>query len=375
VDIVKNIPAPAVPAGGGESKAYGLLRMDEADFAKEFGLDTLIPENAAPAEQPRDTNGKFVAQETVLADTTLAKPAEPVVPAEAATPAEPEAVAEGETPVEQPKPKAPLTKFDVLDDAGQAVELPSVKIQFKDNGKMVAHDLAKVVSLAQMNSHNARQASALAETTAQQGQRLAELEQAIHNYEYHTSRMFTDPEVYDAARTTWLAANSPEQRAARLEQQVTSLQSQQSAVVEAGQVAQFLTGTIMPAVQQLVEQYDAVTEEDILGRFALALPAYQVNGRVPLANLPKVQQFVETELAAYAESVQGRRTKVVAAAKADADKSLQKEQAQSQALKRQVGKVLAPVSSQAQAPQAKPSSTVKRASDVMNDPLFGGGNS
>ena len=368
---VQNIPAPAVPATGGESKAYGLLRMEEADFAKELGLDTLVPENAP---QPRDTNGQFIGKETVLVDTTLSKPVEQ--PAQSETPAEP-ATPQVEQPAEEAKtetPKrAPLTKYSVVDDAGQPVELPSVKLTFKDNGKDVSYDVEKVVSLAQMNSHNARQVQSLGETLAERDQRLQQYESLAAQYEREVGRMFTDPAVYEEARQTWLAANSPEKRAERAEARLASIESERSSQGEAGRVAEFTSGTIMPAIQQLAQQYDSVTEEDILGRFALAVPAFQVNGKVPLANLPKLQHFVETELAQWAEQVHDRRAQAINAAKADAAKVTEQEKATSQALKRQVGKVLAPVSGNAQSPQAKPT-TIKKAADVLNDPMFGGSN-
>jgi hypothetical protein len=380
VNPVQNIPAPIVPATGGESKAYGLLRLDDDTFAKEFGLDTIVPENA----QPRDVNGQFIAKDTVLVDTTLSKPVVEQPTTVAGTldtptaPAAEKPVAEGESekPVvegEQPKPKPPLTKFAVLGEDGQPVELPAVKLQFKDNGKDVSYDVEKVVSLAQMNSHNARQVQALTETVGDREQRLQQYESTFGQYENEIARMFTHPEVYEEARTRWLEANSPEKRAERAEARVTSLTVQQNEAVEAGRMAEFVSGTIAPSLQQLAEQFPSVTEEDLLGRFALALPAYQVNGRVPLANLPKLQQFVETDLAQYAQSVHDRRAQAIASAKADADKSLQKEQATTQALKRQVGKVLAPVSGNAVTPPAQQPTTIKKASDVFNDPLFGGG--
>lgn len=368
-DLTKVIPAPGLPAAnGGTSKAYELLRMDEGDFAKEFGLDTIVPEHAS---QPRDVDGKFIPKDTVLVDTTLSKPVEPA-PAAEVEPAQPEANAEAaEQPTEQPKAKAPLTKFSVLDEAGQAVELPPVKLAFKDNGKEVSHDLEKVVSLAQMNSHNARQVQSLSETLAQANGRVGELEQIYNQYEQHIARMFQNPAVYQEARAAWLDANSPEKRAERAEAQVASMQSQRYEANEAGQVAQFVTGTMLPQISQLVEQFDGVTEDDLLGRIALVIPAYQVNGKVPPANLPKLQQFVETDLAEFAQSVHGRRAQAIAQAKAAADKSVQADKAQSQALKRVVGKVLAPQASSAPAPQAQ-NNPIKKASDVLRDPLFGG---
>ena len=366
---VQNIPAPAVPATGGESKAYGLLRMEEADFAKELGLDTLVPENAP---QPRDTNGQFIGKETVLVDTTLSKPVEqPATPETPVEPATPQVEQPGEEPKAEAPKRAPLTKFAVVDDAGQPVELPSVKLTFKDNGKDVTYDVEKVVSLAQMNSHNARQVQSLGETVAAKEQALQQYEDTFRNYEREIGRMFTDPAVYEEARQVWLAQNSPEKRAERAEAKLASIESERSVHGEVGRVAEFTSGTILPAIQQLAQQFDGVTEEDLLGRFALAVPAYQVNGKVPLANLPKLQQFVETELAQWAEQVHDRRAQAINAAKAEAGKSVEKEKATSQALKRQVGKVLAPVSGNADSPQARPT-TIKKASDVMNDPLFGG---
>jgi hypothetical protein len=373
-DLNTVIPAPAIPANGGNGKAFDLVFAEDADFAKDLGIDKLVPENAQP---PRDTDGKFIAKDTVLADTTLAAP-QPEQPAEAAQPEQPESQtpAEGQPAEEQPqaeKPKPPLTKFDVLDDAGQAVELPKVKLQFKADGKVVNYDLEKVVHLAQQNSFNARQVQTLGEQLQSLQQNEQQFQNAVQQYEHHISRMFQHPEVYDEARAAWLEANSPEKRVARLETQLQQQTQQQAAAQEAQRVAEFITGTILPSVSQLAEQFPHVTEDDLLGRFALYVPAYQVNGKVPAANLPKLQQFVETEIASWAAQVHDTRAKAIQAAQADAGKSLQKQQANSQALKRQVGKALAPVGTAAQSPQHQPK-PIKKASDVLDDPMFGGPN-
>lgn len=364
-DLNAIIPAPAVPANGGSGKAFDLVFAEDDAFAKELGLDALTPENAQP-EQPRDTDGKFLAKDTVLADTTLTeqKPEQPAEPEQPEQPAE-------EPAEEQQKPetqKPPLTKFDVLGDDGQPVELPKVKLRYKADGKVVENDLEKVIHLAQQNAFNARTVQSLNEQYTEASQSLQQLQDTMAQYERHVSRMFQNPEVYDEARAAWLEANSPEKRAERAESAVREVRQQQTAAAEAQRVAEFITGNIMPSLQQLAEQFPNVTEDDILGRFALYLPAYQVNGKVPPANLPKVQQFVETELSDWAAATHEQRAKAITGAR----QSVQKEQATSQALKRQIGKALAPQGSTAQAPATQPK-PIKKASDVFDDPIFGGG--
>lgn len=372
-DLNTPIPAPVVPATGGDGNAKQILRLDDDAFAKDLGLDTIVPEH-----QPRDTNGQFIAKDTVLADTTLAKT--PVVqeetiladttteqPVEQATEEKPE----GEEQQPEKPAKPPLTKFSVLDAEGKPVELPDVKIQYKDNGKQVEDTLEKVVHRAQQNAHNARQVQTLSETLTERDTQVQQYEQTFHSYEQQIARMFQNPEVYEQARTLWLEANSPEKRAERAEATVQEVRQREAAAAEAGKVSGFITDYIMPTISQLAQQYAHVTEDDILGRYALYMPAYQVNGKVPVANLPKLQQFVETELTNWVASVHEQRAKAYGTAKADADKSLQKERETSQALKRQVAKVLAPVGTSSTGSQPKPT-TIKKASDVFNDPMFGG---
>lgn len=380
-DLNTPIPAPQIPATGGEGNASKILRLDADDFAKELGLDTIVPEHPA---QPRDTNGQFIAKDTVLADTTLAKTEQPqeetvVVDTTAEKPAETteaEAPApkpeEGEPKAETPASKPPLTKFTVLGADGKPVDLGEVKLQFKDNGQQVEQSLEKVVHLAQQNSHNARRVQSLTEQVTASTQNIQQYQDTIASYESNISRMFANPEMYEQARALWLEANSPEKVAERASAEVREVRQQQAAAAEAGQVAEFISGTILPSISQLAEQYGHVTEDDLLGRFALYVPAYQVNGKVPLANLPKLQTFVETELANWAASVHDQRAKAYGSAKAEADKSLQKERETSQALKRQVAKTLAPVGTAPGASQPKPT-TITKASDVFKDPLFGGG--
>jgi hypothetical protein len=262
----------------------------------------------------------------------------------------------------------------MVDAEGKAVENADLKLTFKADGKVHENvPLEKVVHLAQQNVFNAREVNALREQQAQITQQAQQFETQFKQLEQYVERLLTDDDFSAQAKHLYSQANSPEQRAARAEQQAVEAQRQMQQFQETQQVAQFTQGTIEPTVSELLKEYPTLDQDDVLGRLALDLPRFYVNGRVPLANLPKVQQYVETDLSQWAKSVHEKRTGAVKAANAatDAQKAqLDAQKAALQARQRQVGKAMAPAGNNSPAaPQGKP---VNRASDIWDDPLFGG---
>jgi hypothetical protein len=366
--------APIIPpATGGSGDAHKLMDMDDADFASSIGLEKTHP-SPAPEPPPRDTNGKFIAKDTVLDDTTLAKETPAAEAVETPTPevvtetpaAEAEKPAEGEpeTPAEPVKP--PLTKFQAVDAEGKPVDIAPVTLKFKADGKQVEYPVEKVVHLAQSNAYNARQVQELSERNTAGSQQLEQVLAESQQREAMLDQMFRDPNLYQRAQALYLASNTPERVAEATQAQLTQYRQEQQQQQESGQVAQFITGTIAPLIEDMVKEHPSLTADDVMGRIALASKQFEVNGRVPVANLPKVAHWMNTELADWAASVHTTRTE---ATKAQSD-SLAKERAATQAKQRQMGKALAPVGANVN-PTPKPA-TIKRAADIMNDPMFGG---
>lgn len=364
-----------VPANGGAGDSAKLMDMDDAAFAASLGIET--GPKAPTAEAPRDTNGQFIAKDTVLDDTTLAadKSAETTEekPADAETATDKPAETTEDKPADAPaedKPaeavKPPLTKFQMFDKEGE-LEVPTdVMLKYKVDGKYVENDLTKTVHLAQQAAFNARQVQDLTERNTAGAQQVNELLKTIQDYERNLSLMFSDENVYKRAVALHLSSNTPERRAEAAQEDANQVRQQWNQHQEQQAIAQFIAGTIEPALVELSKEYPSVEVEDLAGRLAIAMKGMEVNGRVPMNSWPKVAQFVNNDLAQWAEAVHGKRT----AATQKASQSLEQERKATQAKQRQVAKALAPVSATASAPQ-KPA-PITRASDVFNDPIFGG---
>lgn len=366
--------APFVPADGGPGNSTKLIGMEDAAFASFLGLEKTHP--TPPEPQPRDAEGKFATKDAValpaekpVEEAKTETPTAEVSVDEAAIPATTETATE---PVEaQPAEpvKPPLTKFQAFDAKGE-IEPPSdLLLSMKIDGKMEEKvPLEKVVHGYQQSKYNARQVQELS-TANQNGD--AAYQQAlktIADYEQGISQMFADDSdsLYVRAKALHRQSNSPEKIAEAAQNEAYQLRQQMQFQVEAGQVAQFITGTIGPVLSDMVAEYPSVTHDDIMGRIALGIKPFEVNGRVPPANLPKVLHWVNTEVADWAATAHASRSE----ASKKASQSLDKERAVTQAKQRQMGKALAPVGAAAAAPPKTP--PIKRASDVLNDPIFGG---
>lgn len=360
--------APMIPANGGNGEAPSLLDMDDNALAESLGLEKT---GVTETDIPRGADGKFVAK-------TAEKPAEvPVTEApigvpedekpavdSAEAPGVPEPVAE-DKPAEPVKP--PLTKFQAVDDKGAPVELPNAILKYKVDGKVVENDIVKTVHLAQQSTYNARQVQDLTERNTAGDAQLREVMQTNQQYEASIAQMFADPNVYERAKALYFQANSPEKVAEAAKAEVAQVKEQYNQQQEQAAVAQYVAGTIEPALHELVKEYPSVTLEDLAGQIALASGPLLRNGKVPYTDLPKLSHWVNTGLSDWAEAAHAKRTE----ASRTASKSLDKERAATQAKQREMGKALAPVGSQAAAPPKAP--PITRARDVMNDPIFNTG--
>lgn len=357
--------APMIPANGGAGDSTKLLDMEDAEFAAAIGLEKTGPTAPVEAEakpvdgEPaRGADGKFVKKEEAVAEET---------------PVETEAVAE-ETPVEEAaveetpaEPvRVPLTKFQVFDPEGELEPPSDLTFRFKVDGKMVDEPIDKVVHMAQSAKYNARQVQELTERNTAGDAQLMQLQQQVAEYENAIAQMYADPNLYERAKALHQANNSPEMVAQAARAEAAQLRKNYQAQQEQATVAQFVSGTIEPALLELTKEYPTVDMEDLAGRLALVSKGFEVDGRVPVANLPRIAHWMETELAGWAASVHAKRSQASTAA----SKTLDKERAATQAKQRQIGKALAPVgASAASAPKPTP---IVRARDVLNDPMFGG---
>lgn len=346
-----------------DAPANALLNLDDDGFTKALGftktpaaVEAAPPETAPPApdSEPTEVPPSDEAPQPPAAETEAEPPAEPAA----------EEPAAAEPPAEPPKP--PLTKFDLYDAEGPLQVPEDIKFRFKAAGKTYEDvPLEKVVLLAQMGVANQeREAQVLGakKFVAESQQRLSELEQTVQKYETYYQRLFTEPELYEAARDEFALSNSPERRAARAEAQLQAERQRSAMEAQSTQVASFVQGVLMPKAEQLLKQYPTVSQEELLGRFAMTTAPLQVRGIVPPERLGEVQALFDHDIAEWAK--QQHTLRELDRREVDTQKQLAKTKAQQ--AKKQLARAVAPPPAGAPPSTSSPKKSYDTVEDWMN---------
>lgn len=347
----------------GFTEATQLLQLDSDAFAK--ALDLPVPETAtAVAEPPAPPAPPVEAPPaTNPSDEGPAAPGQQRDPETGRFVGKAEAEVPPAEPAAEPAAKPPLTKFEVI---GAEFDPTQVQLRFKVDGKDEQEPLEKVVHRAQQQKFLARQAQELTEKSKEFQGKLEAVEAEKGQLEQYYAKLFEDPEFFDKARTAYLHAQSPEQRAVRAEAEARQIREQSKQQQEAEHAARFMANEVMPSLQSLVADSEGVTEDYLLGQLAMAIPQFVEQGRVPLHRLPELKQWVDTALAEKASAARTRFRSVID----NATKATREAQAAAQAAQRQAAKAMAPVGGAV--PKASPETRVVKADDIFKDPLFGG---
>lgn len=362
-------PVPVQPAA---ESATAFLNLPDEQFAASLGMniakEIIEPAGlvekagelpAPPQKVVTEKKGAPIPHPVAKKVETKAepetKPEEVVAKPEAVEPekVEPEKI-EPEKTVEEPKL---LTKFQVFDDEGEldtADTAQRIKISLKANGKDYEHlSLDKVVQLAQMGFYNQERENQVlaakqfvAETQRELESRNIEFQQLIGEY----TKLFEDPEYFEAARMAYLQHNSPEQRASRAEAALGQRLENDRAQQEQQQVAKFVENDLTPAVSKITTDYGTVSFEELMGRFSILTAPLLVRGQVPASKLPEVRRIVSEDLEPWAKQLHLQR---------DTDRKAQEvrvqaEQAKTTLAKRQLARTVQPKGSPAQPAPAKP---------------------
>lgn len=256
------------------------------------------------------------------------------------------------------------TEFS-LHDADGEVEVPNLMVEYKANGKMRSDRLDQVVKLAQWGVYNqdreqkVQQVEQLSQQVHQEREELAAL---LSEREEQIEKLLMDDDFLLAVRDAYGEQNSPENRAARAEQQVKDIrvQHQMSAIAEKGQV--FYENEIAPALDMIAKALPSVPVEELAEKFQMAMYAHverAPNGEayVPASRYDAIRQYILDDLAVWAQAQHGRRSPSTTSApqretqKALAERDLARVEAQK--AKRAVGQKIIPVGS-AGKPSGKP---------------------
>ena len=266
------------------------------------------------------------------------------------------------------------TEFALYDEDGE-VEVPSLMVEYKANGKVRKDRLDQVVKLAQWGVYNEerdRKAQVVEQEYQQSLSALQQMEAAIVERESQMERLLHDDEFLEAVREAYLNENSPEKRVQRAEQETQNLrvQHQMQDITRNGE--QFYAQEIMPAVQMITDALPNISVEDIESRLTMVMQAHAEigpNGQpyVPPSRYDAIRQYIVEDLAVWAQMVNVKRSKPDPSAtqRAALQSELDKARIEAQKAKNLLGKATKPTGTvgKMNAPKSAPISTVDDAVD------------
>ena len=266
------------------------------------------------------------------------------------------------------------TEFALYDEDGE-VEVPSLMVEYKANGKVRKDRLDQVVKLAQWGVYNEerdRKAQVVEQEYQQSLSALQQMEAAIVEREAQMERLLHDDEFLEAVREAYLNENSPEKRVQRAEQETQNLrvQHQMQDITRNGE--QFYEQEIMPAVQMITDALPNISAEDIESRLTMVMQAHAEigpNGQpyVPPSRYDAIRQYIVEDLAVWAQMVNVKRSKPDPSAtqRAALQSELDKARIEAQKAKNLLGKATKPTGTvgKMNAPKSAPISTVDDAVD------------
>lgn len=247
------------------------------------------------------------------------------------------------------------------------LEIPDLTIKFKAAGEERDLPLDRVVKLAQQGYYNEQRAEemrAFREERPIIEQTIAGLQAQNQMLVEGWRRVLSGDEAYLAQeQQEFLAAQSPEARAARLEQELARERGQTREVQFERQAAQFVQGHLVPSLQQIETEHPEVSFEEIVGRFNLLTAPLMVRGQIPPTRFQEVDRLVQTELRPWVDAQNDKRVQ----AKKQATTTTLRATAEAAAAKRQVARTVMPQGTQATGAQRAAPKKYATAADILDD--------
>jgi hypothetical protein len=241
------------------------------------------------------------------------------------------------------------TEFTLRDAEGE-VEVPDLMVEYKANGKVRTDRLDQVVKLAQWGVYNQERE----QKVQQVQQEREELATLLSEREAQIEKLLLDDDFLLAVRDAYGEQNSPEQRAARAEQQVQDIrvQHQMAAIAEKGET--FYKNEVMPALSMIAQALPSIPAEELDEKFQMAMYAHverAPNGEayIPASRYDAVRQYILDDLAVWAQAQHERRSRATTSSpQKETQKALaerDRARIESQKAKRAVGQKTLPVGS------------------------------
>lgn len=243
----------------------------------------------------------------------------------------------------------------VLRDAEGEVEVPELVVEYKANGKVRKDRLDQVVKLAQFGVYNAEREQKVQDTERKAlmlEQEKTQREQVLAEREAQLERILQDENFYLAVREAYERENSPEQRAARAEEEAKALRVEREFAPVMAQNERFNEAEVVPALETIVQALPSVTMEELEERLQMVALAHAESAPtgvryIPPSRFEAIRKYIVEDLAVWAQIQHARRLDAqrpspeVATAKAEADKA----RIEAQKAKRLVGQATKPIGS------------------------------
>lgn len=304
--------APAAPAAPdfAPSTSGDLVNADDATFAQVLGLgeigaeeSTTATETPGDADAPaRGEDGRFLPRagsetDAELVDGDDTDPAPEGGTADADPDPSSEAAAAGS--------KKGLAPFVARGADGVEIEVPDdMMIEFKADGQERRLPLDKLIRHAQNGFYNERLQQEVEQTRAERPvlqQRVTAVEGDLRAQLAFTQRLMEDETFFLETREKYDQQNTPEARVARDRAAVQREREQLTQQRETGLQQQFIEQQLEPAMNTLLERYPTVSFEELFGRFTLATQPMLVGGRIPVDQLSRTLDILDSELEPWAQ--------------------------------------------------------------------------
>lgn len=274
------------------------------------------PEQTEESQNPRNEKGQFTSRAGELPEQ---QPGEwntlpDVVDGEQGQPIPPEPIIpDGHTAIATLPPEK-VQGFKVLDSEGEILPPDlSFDVSFRD-GQTRTMDLPQLVNFARQGvyNHELQQETVRTRNEAVQWhQKASQVEQTLQQARQERERLLTDPDYLLAQIEQAAAQNTPEARAQRERDQLTTQRQQLEYDQAAQSNTQYLDRSVEPALDTIVRALPTVQKDELASYLAQLIEPHKVHTRFGTILNPnataQINHIIVHQLAPYAKQLHESR--------------------------------------------------------------------
>jgi len=267
---------PEMGTDASVARASDFTLLDDAEFAKEMGLET----SGSPEKESEQIDDDPEESSDERPDEEQEQEADE----DGGEEAEGDGVAghekdekEGE---QKPAERKLATPFTLAQD-GEEVEIPTdLMVKFERHGKEVELPLDKVVRLAKDGFHN-RDLQAQADRVPALEEDLQTLEDRSIKLAETVKRLLTDEEYFQQTQEKFAAANTPEARATRAEQALEAERQERQALQTRQDFSVFVRDEVQGVLEEALEAAPDVDPNEVTDWVTREIRLFQPTRNAP----------------------------------------------------------------------------------------------